>query len=80
MSDVDPTASASPAPHDGDASTTKNGVTAAAAAAAPIKGSPNDFLKKVIGKQVIVRLNSGVDYHGALAYRPDVGLPSIVHR
>jgi hypothetical protein len=28
------------------------------------KGSPNDFLKKVIGKHVVVRLNSGVDYHG----------------
>ncbi|MCO5555863.1 hypothetical protein L7F22_009408 [Adiantum nelumboides] len=31
------------------------------------KGSPNDFLKKVIGKHVVVRLNSGVDYHGILS-------------
>ncbi|PWN53653.1 U6 snRNA-associated Sm-like protein LSm6 [Violaceomyces palustris] len=30
-------------------------------------GSPNDFLKGVIGKQVVVRLNSGVDYRGILS-------------
>ncbi|WFD35764.1 U4/U6-U5 snRNP complex subunit lsm6 [Malassezia cuniculi] len=30
-------------------------------------GSPNDFLKGVIGKRVAVRLNSGVDYHGTLS-------------
>merc|ERR1739845_44086 len=30
-------------------------------------GSPNDFLKSVIGKKVIVRLNSGIDYHGTLS-------------
>ncbi|CAD6937054.1 unnamed protein product, partial [Tilletia laevis] len=35
---------------------------AAAAAASAVKGSPNDFLKAIIGKQVIVRLNSGIDY------------------
>ncbi|KAL4402254.1 U4/U6-U5 snRNP complex subunit lsm6 [Malassezia pachydermatis] len=30
-------------------------------------GSPNDFLKSVIGKKVVVRLNSGIDYHGTLS-------------
>lgn len=28
-------------------------------------GSPTDFLKGVVGKKVIVRLNSGVDYRGS---------------
>ena len=28
-------------------------------------GSPTDFLKGVVGKRVIVRLISGVDYQGA---------------
>lgn len=32
-------------------------------------GSPSDFLKAVVGEAVIVRLNSGVDYRGAL-YSP----------
>lgn len=27
-------------------------------------GSPSDFLKQVVGEQVVVRLNSGVDYRG----------------
>ena len=27
-------------------------------------GSPTDFLKGVVGKRVIVRLTSGVDYRG----------------
>ncbi|KDN39947.1 Sm-like ribonucleo protein [Tilletiaria anomala UBC 951] len=31
------------------------------------KSSPNDFLKGVIGKPVVVRLNSGVDYKGTLS-------------
>ncbi|CAO1630393.1 unnamed protein product [Jaminaea pallidilutea] len=31
------------------------------------KGSPNDFLKNVIGKRVAVRLNSGIDYRGTLS-------------
>lgn len=59
MSDVEPAASASPAPQvdETGGAAVKNGT-------ATVKGSPNDFLKKVIGKQVIVRLNSGVDYHG----------------
>lgn len=30
------------------------------------KGSPNDFLKHVIGKPVVVRLVSGIDYRGTL--------------
>lgn len=30
-----------------------------------ISGSPTDFLKGVVGKRVIVRLTSGVDYRGA---------------
>lgn len=27
-------------------------------------GSPTDFLKNVVGKRVVVRLTSGVDYRG----------------
>ncbi|KAF8877436.1 hypothetical protein BD779DRAFT_1557668 [Infundibulicybe gibba] len=30
-------------------------------------GSPTDFLKGVVGKRVIVRLTSGVDYRGLLS-------------
>lgn len=30
------------------------------------KGSPNDFLKAVIGTRVVVRLVSGIDYRGTL--------------
>ncbi|TFK61674.1 Sm-like ribonucleo protein [Pluteus cervinus] len=30
-------------------------------------GSPTDFLKNVVGKRVIVRLTSGVDYRGVLS-------------
>ncbi|EST10120.1 Ribonucleoprotein LSM domain protein [Kalmanozyma brasiliensis GHG001] len=33
----------------------------------PKAGSPNDFLKSVIGKSVNVRLNSGIDYRGTLS-------------
>ncbi|KAH8741632.1 Sm protein F [Cryptosporidium ryanae] len=36
-----------------------------------VKKSPSDFLRKVIGNQVIVRLNSGVDYKGLLACLDD---------
>lgn len=32
---------------------------------AATSGSPTDFLKGVVGKNVIVRLTSGVDYRGA---------------
>ncbi|OAX36492.1 Sm-like ribonucleo protein [Rhizopogon vinicolor AM-OR11-026] len=34
---------------------------------AAISGSPTDFLKGVVGKKVIVRLTSGVDYRGVLS-------------
>ncbi|KAI5118343.1 hypothetical protein M0805_009146 [Coniferiporia weirii] len=33
----------------------------------PPTGSPTDFLKGVVGKRVIVRLTSGVDYRGVLS-------------
>ncbi|CAJ0563220.1 unnamed protein product, partial [Mesorhabditis spiculigera] len=29
--------------------------------------NPSDFLKQIIGKPVVVKLNSGVDYRGILA-------------
>merc|ERR1712226_157355 len=29
--------------------------------------NPNDFLKQIIGRPVVVKLNSGVDYRGVLA-------------
>jgi hypothetical protein len=32
-------------------------------------GSPADFLKGVVGKRVVVRLTSGVDYRGAFSHR-----------
>ena len=32
-----------------------------------VKRNPSDFLKQVIGKPVIVQLNSGVTYKGILA-------------
>ncbi|KZT24292.1 Sm-like ribonucleo protein [Neolentinus lepideus HHB14362 ss-1] len=34
---------------------------------AAILGSPTDFLKGVVGKRVVVRLTSGVDYRGVLS-------------
>jgi len=30
-------------------------------------GSPTDFLKNVVGKRVVARLTSGVDYRGVLS-------------
>mmetsp|Transcript_41707 Transcript_41707/g.66981 ORF Transcript_41707/g.66981 Transcript_41707/m.66981 type:complete len:111 (-) Transcript_41707:111-443(-) len=45
-------------------------VAAAAPAAAGAVGAaktPADFLKSIRGKQVVVKLNSGVDYRGILA-------------
>jgi U6 snRNA-associated Sm-like protein LSm6 len=33
---------------------------------APMSGSPSEFLKAVVGKRVVVRLVSGVDYRGKL--------------
>ncbi|XP_053442513.1 U6 snRNA-associated Sm-like protein LSm6 [Nycticebus coucang] len=32
------------------------------------KQTPSDFLKQIIGWPVVVKLNSGVDYRGVLAY------------
>jgi len=29
-----------------------------------VSGKPSDFLKQVIGRSVVVKLNSGVEYHG----------------
>ena len=37
------------------------------AGGATVKRNPSDFLKQVIGKPVIVELNSGVTYRGVLA-------------
>ena len=34
---------------------------------APRKNNPADFLKTVLGRPVVVKLNSGVDYRGAPA-------------
>ncbi|KAH3841208.1 hypothetical protein DPMN_114666 [Dreissena polymorpha] len=31
------------------------------------KQTPSEFLKKIIGRPVVVKLNSGVDYRGVLA-------------
>ena len=33
-------------------------------------GSPTDFLKNVVGKRVVVRLTSGVDYRGTFLFSP----------
>jgi U6 snRNA-associated Sm-like protein LSm6 len=46
---------------------------AAPAAPPAISGSPTDFLKGVVGKRVVVRLVSGVDYRGACAHTHDAG-------
>ncbi|KAL7423054.1 U4/U6-U5 snRNP complex subunit lsm6 [Cryptotrichosporon argae] len=32
----------------------------------PVAGSPSDFLKNIVGKQVKVRIGAGIDYHGLL--------------
>lgn len=37
---------------------------------ASTSGSPTDFLKGVVGKRVVVRLTSGVDYRGVLSFIP----------
>lgn len=36
------------------------------ASVAVTKKNPSDFLKQVLGRPVVVKLNSGVDYRGAL--------------
>jgi U6 snRNA-associated Sm-like protein LSm6 len=38
-----------------------------AVAGVPSKKTPSDFLKSVLGRPVIVKLNSGVSYRGVLA-------------
>lgn len=35
------------------------------------KQTPSDFLKQIIGRPVVVKLNSGVDYRGNLVARSD---------
>mmetsp|Transcript_56379 Transcript_56379/g.111139 ORF Transcript_56379/g.111139 Transcript_56379/m.111139 type:complete len:93 (+) Transcript_56379:49-327(+) len=40
---------------------------AESSSAGQVKKNPTDFLKQVIGKPVIVKLNSGVTYRGVLA-------------
>ena len=42
-------------------------VTTDAAAPIATKKNPTDFLKQVIGKPVVVKLNSGITYRGILA-------------
>lgn len=42
-------------------------VAQAVASSTTAKKSPSDFLKQVLGKPVIVQLNSGVTYRGILA-------------
>ena len=39
-----------------------------------ISGSPTDFLKGVVGKRVIVRLTSGVDYRGTFVILEQLSL------
>ena len=39
--------------------------SAAPPAEAPKKNNPADFLKTILGRPVVVKLNSGVDYRGA---------------
>ncbi|CAO1627469.1 unnamed protein product [Parajaminaea phylloscopi] len=55
---ADESSSAAPPPPPADVSKAESQTT---------KGSPNDFLKNVIGKRVAVRLNSGIDYRGTLS-------------
>mmetsp|Transcript_17820 Transcript_17820/g.56990 ORF Transcript_17820/g.56990 Transcript_17820/m.56990 type:complete len:156 (+) Transcript_17820:622-1089(+) len=49
------------------ATATATATARGAMAAAGGKQTPSDFLKQVIGRPVIVKLNSGVDYRGVLA-------------
>lgn len=46
--------------------TSVDGPAPAPSVSAPTSGSPNEFLKAVVGKRVVVRLLSGVDYKGEL--------------
>lgn len=38
------------------------------------KQTPSDFLKQIIGRPVVVKLNSGVDYRGKAATTTEVFL------
>ncbi|CAB1105546.1 unnamed protein product [Ectocarpus sp. CCAP 1310/34] len=60
-----------PAPPAASAAGVPAATVAAVAVAAPAqtgggKRSPSDFLKTVLGRPVVVKLNSGIDYRGVL--------------
>lgn len=38
---------------------------------------PSDFLKQIIGRPVVVKLNSGVDYRGKNHYKENFLSPAI---
>ena len=38
------------------------------------KQTPSEFLKLIIGRPVVVKLNSGVDYRGITSFRFDLQL------
>ena len=42
-------------------------VVTTSSATGQVRRDPSDFLKQVIGRPVVVKLNSGVDYRGILA-------------
>lgn len=48
------------------AGSSSNSSSSAAAPSGPPKKTPSDFLRSLIGRPVIVRLSSGVDYKGIL--------------
>ena len=52
------------------------GATIAQGAMAQQKNNPADFLKQVLGRPVVVKLNSGVDYRGT----PCCGPQSPLHK
>lgn len=60
--DLNPTAMAHASMSPPEASV--DGPAPAPSVSAPTSGSPNEFLKAVVGKRVVVRLLSGVDYKG----------------
>lgn len=43
------------------------------------KQTPSDFLKQIIGRPVVVKLNSGVDYRGDDAAMPHLTLKHVSH-
>jgi len=44
-----------------------SGNVVTSSATGQVRRDPSDFLKQVIGRPVVVKLNSGVDYRGILA-------------